>query len=119
MPVAKTCAALFRKEREQRFHELVGIEDGEIFGLLADADVLDRQAELLADRDHDATLRRAVELGEHDASATGSFGKSLGLADRVLARGGVEHKQYLVRSVRNQLGNYAANLREFAHQIRL
>ena len=52
---------------EQRVDELLGIEVDEVVGALAQADQLDREAELALDGDHDAALGRAVELGQHDA----------------------------------------------------
>ena len=47
--------------------ERVGIEVDQVVGPLAEAHQLDRQAELALDRDDDAALGRAVELGQHDA----------------------------------------------------
>ena len=63
---------------------------------LADADELDGQVDRLADGDDDAPLGGAVELGEDDAGAADRLGEDLGLADRVLAVGGVEDEQDLV-----------------------
>ena len=82
---------------KQRIHELVRIEQLQVVDLLADADVFHRDAHLLADRDDDAPLGGAVELGEDDAGAAGRFGKMLRLADAVLAGRGVEHQQAFVR----------------------
>jgi len=60
---------------EQGVDEGVGLEQGQVFGLFADADVLDRQADLLADGDDDAALGGAVELGQDDARAVDRVGE--------------------------------------------
>ena len=51
---------------EHRLDEAVGIERLDVLGPLAHADELHGNVELLADRDHDASARGAVELGEED-----------------------------------------------------
>ena len=52
---------------QQRAREVVGVERAQVLELLADADQLDRDAELVGDRQRDAALGRAVELGQDDA----------------------------------------------------
>ena len=91
--------------RRTGLDELVGHEGGQVVGLFADADVFDRQADLLADGDDDAALGRAVELGQDDAGAVDGLGKLCRLADAVLAGGGVEHQQHFVRGVGNLLAD--------------
>ena len=51
---------------QQRAGEVVGVERAQVLELLADADQLDRDAELVGDRQRDAALGGAVELGEDD-----------------------------------------------------
>ena len=52
-------------------------------------------AELTLDLDHDAALRRAVELGEHDAGHVDDLAEHARLDQAVLTRGGVQHEQHL------------------------
>ena len=54
-------------QRQQRLHELVGVELDEVAARLPEAHQLHRDAELVLDGEDDAALRRAVELREHDA----------------------------------------------------
>ena len=69
-------------------------------GLLADADVADRHAELAHDRDRDAALRRAVELGQHEPGHAAGLRELARLRQPVRAHGRVEHQQRLVRRTR-------------------
>ncbi len=52
----------------------------------AHADDLDGNPELRLDGEHDAALRGAVQLGEHDARDVDCFRELLGLHEPVLAR---------------------------------
>ena len=47
------------------------------------------------------------------------LGEGLGLADAVLAGGGVEHQQHFVRGVGNELADHAVDLGQLLHQVRL
>ena len=58
--------AFRRSLLEQRIHELVGVERLDVVGLLAEADELDGQVNLVAHADDDAALGGAVELGEKE-----------------------------------------------------
>src|SRR5205085_2277420 len=51
----------------ERPGELPGLEWPQVLELLTDADQLDRDAELMGDRQRDAALGRPVELGQHQA----------------------------------------------------
>ncbi len=102
---------------EQRIDERARLEQGEVFGLLADADVLDRQANLLANRHDHAAAGRAVELGQNQPGALHRVGEMPGLADAVLAGRGVEHQKHLVRRLGNLLAQHAMDFRELLHQI--
>src|SRR5438876_9762048 len=76
---------------QDRVDEGVGVEGGQIVRALAEADELDRNAQLTLDRDDDAALGRAVQLGQHDAGDVDHLGEHPGLAEAVLPGGGVEH----------------------------
>ena len=64
---------------EQLLHERVRVERLHVVDLLADADELHRQAELLLDGEDRAALGGAVELREHDAGALHRLRELLGL----------------------------------------
>ncbi len=51
---------------EECIDEFAAVEDPQLVDSLADADVADRDAELVADADHDAAFGRAVELGDRE-----------------------------------------------------
>src|SRR5690348_9955253 len=61
-----TCAAILASGTEERVGELERIERDEIARALPHADDLHRETQLLLDHEHDAALRGAVELREHD-----------------------------------------------------
>ena len=77
--------------------ERIRVKGGQIGDFLAETDEADRHLELIADAEHDAALGRAVELGQHDARDLHVLLERLGLGDRVLAGGRVEHHPRLVR----------------------
>jgi hypothetical protein len=53
--------------REKRFREFLGIERLQIFGLLADADEFDGEAEFLLDGYDHSAFAGAVEFGDYQA----------------------------------------------------
>ena len=71
---------------DERAREVVRVERAQVVELLAHADQLHRQAELVGDRDRDAALRRAVELRQRDAGDAGRLAEEPRLLDAVLAR---------------------------------
>src|ERR1700761_2206265 len=71
----------------ERPGEVPGVERTQILELLADADQLDRDAELGRDRQRDPALGGAVELGEHDPGDVDRLRERLGLAQAVLPGG--------------------------------
>src|SRR5664279_3751897 len=75
--------------------ELDRIERREIVHPFAEADQLDRDAELALHLHDDAALRGSVELGEHDAGDVDHLSERTGLDEAVLAGGGVENEQHL------------------------
>ena len=104
---------------QERAREVLRVERPQVLELLADPDQLDRDPELVGDRQRDAALGRAVELGEDDAGDVDGLAEQLGLADAVLARGGVDGHQRLVRRVGHLLGDDAADLGQLGHQVGL
>src|SRR5215475_7876682 len=94
--------------------EDLGIEGGQVVRPLAEADELDGNAQLTLDRDDDAALGRAVQLGQHDAGDVDHLGEHPGLAKTVLPGGRVEHQQHLVD--RRLLLDHALDLAELIHQ---
>ena len=85
--------------------------------LFADADEADRQAEFAGDGDDDAALGGAVELGEDDAGDAGGLGEQTRLLQAVLAGGGVDDKQGLVRGAGDEARGGAAHLVELFHEV--
>src|SRR5689334_14033216 len=69
----------------QRPRELVRIERPQVVQALADADQLDRQPELVRDRDRDAALGRAVELRQRDPAHLDGLAEQARLLQAVLA----------------------------------
>src|SRR6478672_743561 len=80
-----TCGGL----HDDGVDEGLGVEGREVVGTLTETDELDGDAELALDRDDDAALGRAVELGQDDARDVDGLGEHLGLLEAVLAGGGV------------------------------
>ena len=56
---------------EQRVDVLLRRERDQVVDAFADADVADRQLQIVGDRDGDAALGGAIELGEDDAVDAG------------------------------------------------
>src|SRR4051812_42683658 len=92
--------------REQRFGEVVGVERPQVLELLADADQLDRDPELVGDRQRDASLGRPVELREDDPGDVDGLAEELRLTDAVLTGGRVHGHQGLVRRIGHLLGDH-------------
>src|SRR6478609_7452477 len=103
--------------RDDRVDERLGVEGREVVGPLAQAHELDRHPELALHRHDDATLRGAVELGEHDAGDVHRLGEDLRLLEAVLARRRVEDEQHLVD--RALLLDDALDLAELVHEVDL
>ena len=104
---------------EQGGDEAVDVEEVQVLDFLAQPDVLDGDVELLPDGNHHAAFRGAVELGQNDPRATGRLRKTFGLADPVLAGGGIQDEEHFVRCVGDELGDHAADLGELIHQVGL
>ena len=72
-------------------------ERNQVVDAFADADVADRQLQIVRDRDGDAALRGAIELRQHDAVHAGDAHELARLRQAVLPDGRVEHQQHFVR----------------------
>src|SRR6266508_915993 len=103
---------------EEGVDELVGVEVDKVVGLLAEADQLDRDAEVLLDRKDDAALGRPVELGQYHAGDVDCLGELAGLDQPVLTGGGVEHEQHLGHPARLAIRD-PANLAQLVHEVDL
>ena len=93
------------------------LERRQVVGALAEADQLDRHAELALYGDHDAALGGAVELGQHDAGDVDDLAEDAGLDHAVLAGGRVEDEQHL--GDRRLLLDHPLDLAELVHQALL
>ena len=119
--VSKELSQTLRKfrpiEAGQRRREVLRVERREVIDLLADANGVDRQAELVGECDEDAALRGAVELGHDEARDVRKIAEGLDLGERVLARGGVEDEEGVVRCLGVLLADHADDLGEFFHEV--
>ncbi len=103
--------------REEGIDEGLGIEGEDVFDFFADAGKADRKAEFVGDGDHDAAFGGAVELGKDDAGDTGGFGEEPGLLQTVLAGGGIDDEQGLVRRAGHLALGRATHLVELFHEV--
>src|SRR5579884_2046939 len=103
---------------EQRVDELDRVERDEVRGGLADADDLDRDAELGLDREDDAALRAAIELRQHDAGDVDRLGELARLDQPVLTGRRVDHEQDLLQRAGRPLDD-APELLQLLHQVDL
>ena len=78
-----------------------------------------RQFEFLRERHQNAAARGAVELRHHEAGDPRRAMEGLDLRQRVLADGGVEHKQHGMRRSVVHLADHAHDLFELVHQLGL
>src|SRR3954447_8067087 len=104
---------------EEGAREVVWIEWPQVVQLLADADQLHRQAELVRDRHGDAALRGAVELRQRHTADLDGLAEEARLLEAVLPGGRVDHEQRLVRRAFEALPDDAVHLGELVHQVRL
>ena len=101
---------------EQAVDKLVGIEHLEVGHFLAQADVADRDLELVADADDDTAFGSAVQLGEGKGVDIGGGGELLGLYDGVLPGAGIKHEEYLVGCVGHEFLHDFLYLAQFVHE---
>src|SRR3989449_6119352 len=100
---------------EQAVDVLVHIEWHEVVDPLADADVADRQLEIVRDRDGDAAFRRPIELRQHDAVHAGGTHELARLRHAVLADRRIEDEQHFLRRARHFARGDTADLVELVH----
>src|SRR5215471_10640771 len=79
--------------RHQCPGEVLRVERRQVVERLPHADQLDRQAELVRDRDGDASLRAAVELRQHDAGDADRLAEEARLLQPVLPGRRVDDEQ--------------------------
>src|SRR5688572_1683700 len=102
---------------KERVDVILWRERNQVIDPFADADVPDRQLEVVSDRHRDAALGRAIELGQHDSRHPGDAGEFPRLRQPVLPHRGVEHEQHLVRRAVSGASGDAPDLIELAHQV--
>lgn len=81
---------------KKRLHKRSLVENLQLVNALPDSNVLNRNFELVADADGDATFGCAVEFGEREAGDGRHFGELFGLFLCVLAGGSVKYEQHVV-----------------------
>ena len=96
-----------------------GSNGQQVLRLLPHPDEPHRDAQLLLDREHDAALRRRVELRQDDAGQPDGLVERLRLREAVLAGRRVEHEEGLHARARDPLVDDAADLGQLVHQVRL
>src|SRR5207247_1603706 len=75
----------------------------------------DRQSQLIRDRQHHTTPRRAVELGHGEARHRHGPSEFARLLEGVLPQGGIEHEQHVMRGPRHQPAAHPRHLLELRH----
>src|SRR5207237_10453612 len=85
---ARACDASAKRPNcsaaDERAREILRIERPQVVELLADADQLHRQAELVGDRNRDTAFRGAVELRQRDTGDADRLAEEAGLLEPVL-----------------------------------
>ena len=104
---------------EEGVDEGLRLEECQVVGLLAYADVFDGQAYRLSDRDHNAAFRGTIQFRQDDAGALHGLGEMLGLADPVLARRGIQEQDHLVGRFGDLFPDDAMDLGQFLHEVLL
>src|ERR1700728_171007 len=103
---------------EEGVDERRRIEVDEVVEAFAEADQLDRDEQLALDRDHNATLGRAIEFREHNPGDVHRVGELPRLEQPVLTCGGVEHEQHLRHVARIAIGD-ASDLLQLLDEVEL
>src|ERR1035437_3516260 len=102
---------------EKTVYVLVGVERNEIVDRLADADVADRQLQIVGDRHRDAALRPAVRLGQDRPLHAGHGHEFARLHQAVLPDRRIEHEQHFLRRAFYFARGDAPNLVELVHEV--
>jgi len=82
-----------------------------------DADIADRDFELIGDSDSHATFGGTIQFGKGECGYIGGLGEVFGLFDGVLAGGGIEYEQYFMRSTGHTFGDGVFYFAEFLHEV--
>src|SRR5579862_557254 len=93
------------------------VEGDEVVDLFTGADETDWEIQFVGDGDDDAALGGAVEFGEHDSCDAGVAPEFAGLVQAVLAGGGVEDEEHVVRRARDNFRGGALHFFELGHEI--
>src|SRR5208337_3844991 len=104
---------------EQRIHKFFRIKGQQIANFLAHADKSHREAQLARDGHNHATLRGAVEFGQHDAGHPRRLREQPSLLQAVLTGSCVHDEKRLVRRTRNNSLRGAAHFFQFGHEAGL
>ena len=99
--------------------EFFRVEGAEVFQAFADADVAHGNLQLIADGHGDASLGRAVELGQNEACHSDGFLEEARLGKSVLPRGGVEDQPGFVRRPFHLALQGAVDFFELFHGVHL
>src|SRR5579864_5597266 len=75
----------------------LGVEGDEVVDLLAGAYETDGEIQFVGDGDYDAAFGGAVEFSEDDTRDSGVAPEFTGLIEAILAGGGVEYEEHIVR----------------------
>src|SRR4051812_19399761 len=102
---------------EQRGGVILGRKRDQIVDPLADADIADRQLQVVGDGHGDPTLGGAVELGEDDAVDARDARELARLGEAVLPHCRVEHQQHLVRRPVHLPGRDPLDLVQLGHEV--
>ena len=96
--------------------EFLRVEGLEVLRALAHAHQPHRDAQLLAQRDHDSAARGRVHLGQHDPRHRDAARELARLDQAVLPHCRVQHEQRLVRSTLLPSADHAVHLGELLHE---
>ena len=112
-------SALAGAVAEERLDELFAVEYAQLVDAFSDADVTDRDVELVADADYHAAFGCAVEFGDGERSDLRRLRELPGLLESVLSGRAVQHEHHLVRRAGNYLAHDVADFGQLVHQVDL
>ena len=104
---------------EKGVYKFFSIENLEILHSFSQANVLDRDTEMIRNTDHDATFGRSVQFGNRQSIHLGCSRKLLGLFKCVLSGRTVQYQQDFVRCIGNHFLHHILDLGQLVHQIDL
>ena len=112
-------SALAGAVAEERLDELFAVEYAQLVDAFSNADVTDRDVELVADADYHAAFGRAVEFGDGERSDLRRLRELPGLLESVLSGRAVQHEHHLVRRAGDHLAHDVADFGQLVHQVDL